>query len=231
MSQYPSSTNAAFPDEAAGSVGQGDYVVQAGECLESIAVVHGFFWQTLWDLPENADLKRVREDPMVLRAGDRITIPELRLKHEQRATEARHRFRRKSVPAKMRIRFLDDDVPLSGVSYTVKIDGRVQQGRTDADGFIEFLIPPDAKQGTVELKDGEETRLYTLQLGQLDPHDSVAGVQHRLSNLGFYTGPIDGKKSGELQQAISDFQMAHALEVDGMLNDSTCEAIRDAHGS
>ena len=40
----------------------------------------GFLWDTLWNLPDNTDLRDARQDPGLLLVGDRIMIPERRIK-------------------------------------------------------------------------------------------------------------------------------------------------------
>src|SRR5262249_17842677 len=106
-------------------VGKGDYVVQSGDCMESIAYEHGFLAKTLWNLPENAELRNHRE-PNVLLPGDRVTIPPIRLREEDRPTDQRHRFRLLGPPCQFRLRFLDDkQQPRSGVPYVLTIDGQV----------------------------------------------------------------------------------------------------------
>ena len=97
--------------------GQGNYFVKQGDCIYSIAKAHGFLWETLWDLPENAELKQMRKDPAVLYPGDRVFIPDLRKKEEPGETEKRHRFRLKGTPSKLVLRFLDDKgQPRAGAS-------------------------------------------------------------------------------------------------------------------
>lgn len=81
------------------------YTVKQGDCVSSIAKEHGFFWETLWNLGANAELKNKRKDPNILEPGDELEIPELRKKEEDRAPEAKHTFKRKGVPAKLRLRF------------------------------------------------------------------------------------------------------------------------------
>lgn len=46
-----------------------DYIVKAGDCLNSIAYEHGFYWETLWSHPANAGLKAKRKNPDALLAG------------------------------------------------------------------------------------------------------------------------------------------------------------------
>ncbi len=88
-----------------------DYTVRAGDCISSIAFDHGFFWETLWNHPKNANLKSKRLDPNILKEGDIVHIPDLSLREESRATEKRHRFKLKGAPAKLRLRILEEPKP------------------------------------------------------------------------------------------------------------------------
>jgi hypothetical protein len=90
-----------------------DYTVQQGDCISSIAFERGFFWQTLWNDAGNASLKSLRKDPNVLKEGDVVHIPDLTLKQESGATENRHTFKLKGVPAKFKIRVLKPPKPAS----------------------------------------------------------------------------------------------------------------------
>jgi len=76
-----------------------EHTVQPGDCIASIAYEHGFFWQTLWDHPDNADLKNKRTSGFQLLPGDVVRIPDLRIEAVAKAPEAKHRFKLKGVPS------------------------------------------------------------------------------------------------------------------------------------
>lgn len=84
------------------------HTVKQGECMSSIAGKYGHFWETLWDHPQNADLKERRGDPNVLNPGDTVHVPDKIEKSENCATGQTHRFVKKGVPAKLRLRLLQD---------------------------------------------------------------------------------------------------------------------------
>jgi hypothetical protein len=87
-------------------LGNGSYVVQHGDCLESIAFTHGLLWQTIWNDPRNAELQTSR-DPNILLPGDRLFIPELKQKSTDCATDQLHTFERKGVNSRVRIHVLE----------------------------------------------------------------------------------------------------------------------------
>ena len=57
---------------------------------------------------------------------------------------------------------------------------------------------------------------------------SIAGLQGLLAGLGYYTGPIDGVWSTELDDALKAFQTASGEEPTGVLNPETLAAIQAA---
>ena len=83
-----------------------DYKVQKGDCVSSVAFSKGFFWETLWNHGKNSELKSKRKDPNILKEGDVLHIPELSPKEESCATEKRHKFKLKGVPAKLKLRIM-----------------------------------------------------------------------------------------------------------------------------
>src|ERR1051325_629326 len=88
-----------------------EYILKQGDCISSIAYERGFFWETLWNHSRNSELKTRRKDPNVLMAGDSLFIPDLAVGEEAGATEGRHRFKLKGVPAKLRLRLIKNKPP------------------------------------------------------------------------------------------------------------------------
>jgi N-acetylmuramoyl-L-alanine amidase len=200
--------------------------------MESIAQEHGYFWQTLWEHPNNAELKAKRQNPDVLLPGDVVYIPEKRLKEEPGATEQRHRFKRKGVPSMLRLVLKDEnDEPRVGVPYVLEIDGKLSSGETDSAGRIERPIPPDAQRGKLIVGTGNDQEEHQLQLGHMDPVTEITGVQGRLKNLGYDCGETSGVLDAKTQEAIRAFQAEHGLEVTGEADEATQQELENQHGS
>lgn len=204
-----------------------EHIVEEGECIESIALDYGLFWETIWNHPNNADLKKQRKDPNVLMAGDIVFVPDKQLKKETRATEARHRFKRLGVPSKLRIRLMDDDQPRANESYTLVIGGKIFSGKTDSDGWLEQPVSPDAGEGKILV--GEEQEEYVLKVGYLDPIEEISGVQARLNNLRFDCGPVDGLLGPTTESAIRRFQRQYDLPVTGQPDAATQKKLLEEH--
>jgi N-acetylmuramoyl-L-alanine amidase len=214
---------------AAKPVGTAEYTVRPGDCMTSIATSHGHFWQTLWDAPENADLKTAREDPNVLLTGDKVFIPDLREKVESCAAESKHRFRKKGIPAMLRLRLLFGNQPRKDLKFTLAINEVETKGVTDAQGRIEVPLPPMAREGTLILhaKSGDER--FVLDMGAVEPVDCVVGVQQRLLNLGFEV-EITGEADAKTSLAVASFQGQQGLEPSGRINARLIESLERVHG-
>jgi hypothetical protein len=202
------------------------YTVQQGDCIESIADRHGHFWEALWDHPSNAELKRKRGDPNVLQTGDVVHVPPLRRVPVQLATSNVHRFRRKGVPSRLELRFLDEDEPIANRSYQVDVDGKITHGHTDGDGQLSIPISPRARMAIVTLE-GETPEQFSL--GHVDPVDTPEGIAQRLHNLG-YDCAANENSSGVLEAAIRELQADNDLTVTGEVDDDTRAILKDLHG-
>jgi|SRR5271170_2610544 len=222
-----------------------NYTVKQGDCMSSIAVENGFFWQTLWNLSENAALKTKRKNPNVLLAGDKVFIPDLRVKNESRASGTKYTFVRKGVPEKLRMKLVDaNHKPRANLDYIIVIDGNSQRGTTNSAGEITQSIPPGAKVGKLIIQPPTPPQtgkgapppkkprreITKLQLGHLDPISEVTGLKSRLANLKFYRGPIDGNVDDATKQALSNFQKRKGLPVTGVADDATKSLLQKLHG-
>jgi hypothetical protein len=208
--------------------GSGQYhKVKDGDCISSIAENAGLSWETVWNDPTNAELKQVRGNPNVLFPGDRIYVPTHRPRQEAAATEQRHRFKRKGMPALLRLVLASGDKPRANESYIVEIDGNVRSGKTDAEGRIEVSIPPNAKRGKIIV--GEEKEGIPLVLGGIDPVEQITGVQARLNNLGYNAGAVDGVLGPQTKAALESFQHGAGLPETGQLDVQTRSALVDKH--
>lgn len=234
------------------------YTVRQGDCINSIAAEFGYHPDALWGHADNADLRKVRTSPDVLLEGDTVVLPDKVIKSYDRHTGARHTFRRKGVPAKLKLRVMaefegevrapapfdpanpmvegprlasEEQKPLANADYRLTIDGVERTGKTDADGFIEVSIPPRATEGTLIIEpDTERERGVTIRLGQLDPVSTVSGVQQRLANLGYSPGAAGGEEGGAFARAVAHFQADQGLAVTGEIDAATTAHLTQAHG-
>lgn len=194
------------------------HIVEEGECIETIASMHGFFPDTLWDLQENAELRELRGSMNLLVPGDEVHVPDLSEQVFDVATEAKHRFKRKGVPSEFTITYEDEEgEPLANIAYTTIIDGEFgPKGTTDAKGTIKFPVSPEAEKLTLRLEtEIEWAKENEFELSALQPVDTIKGVQSRLKSLGFFTGDLDGKSSSELKDAVRAFEGAQEMKVTG----------------
>lgn len=234
-----------------------EYKVRQGECISSIAQNYGHLPETIWNDPANADLRSRRDDELnVVYPGDVVVIPDKGLKDESCATEQRHRFRMKGVPAKLVLRVMEEvppeeeessqasaeesgteqtppeDSPRANIPYIVEIDGEVNRGTTDEDGMIEISISPGAKKGGLILEPGTPNETSVpLKLGDLNPLTKISGVKQRLANLGFDCGDQTETETASLGAALQAFQEKHGVEVTGEADQATLNKLREAHGS
>jgi N-acetylmuramoyl-L-alanine amidase len=197
--------------------------------MNAIAAQYGFFWETLWNHQQNAELKAQRKNPAVLLPGDRVFIPEKRSKEESGSTGQVHTFRMKGVPAWLNLRIVDEwGEPRAGLSYTLLIDGQKRTGVVPKDGLISQSIHPRAKSACLKLETGEE---WSLQLGWVNPVEYASGVQARLKNLGYQQGEVSGKADDITREAIQRFQADQDLAPSGEADTETRAALVRSHGT
>lgn len=88
-----------------------DHVTQQGECIASIAAAYELPWERIWNHPKNAELKKKRKEPNVIREGDTVHVPDPEQKTVSVATGAVHRFVIKRQTVRLRMRVVVDFGP------------------------------------------------------------------------------------------------------------------------
>jgi hypothetical protein len=246
-----------------------EHIVQAGDCIASIAYENGFFWKTLWEHPDNAELKQKRTSPFLLVPGDVVKVPDLRVEDVSKPAEAKHRFKLKGVPSVLIVVARrhkkpkdepagDDDSgppqdeperatlkdpeekdleeePDANVDYRLEIGSKQVTGKADGDGKIKISLMPDVRTVTIVLAPGtQQERSIELNVGGLDPIETLNGVAQRLNNLGW--GPVelanpDDERDPTLMNALGEFQRSQDLSPNGLIDDATRNKLKEVHGS
>jgi hypothetical protein len=211
------------------------YTVEQGDHLSKIAKDNGFTdYTVIWDHPNNADLKKLRQNPNVLFPGDQVFIPEMEQKNESGNTDKRHTFVVNKKTLKL-VLFLEDilEKPIAGAPCALLVEDQLFQLTSDAKGKIEKEIPLDAKQGTLVIR-GDQTpfrdEIIPIKIGDLDPVDQITGQVARLNNLGYFAGELDGSDADAFESAVEEFQCDHGLTIDGDCGPKTQAKLKEVHG-
>ncbi|MBZ0119578.1 MAG: peptidoglycan-binding protein [Sandaracinaceae bacterium] len=206
--------------------------VEPGQCLTSIAVANGFVDRDkLLDHPDNEALRRARPDPNLLRPGDRVAIPDVEPGGHAASTSRKHRFVIELPTKELRVVVRGHDgAPLAHTGYELELDRELRTGTTDGDGKL--VEPVRITARSAELRIGE--RVLVLRLSSLGPaggeDDEIRDTQHRLQNLGFDVGPIDGAYGHRTRAALAVFQAEHGLDVTGEPDAPTRARLEQEHG-
>jgi N-acetylmuramoyl-L-alanine amidase len=236
------------------------YIVNEGDCIASIAWARGLTWRTLWDYPDNQQLKDARQDPNLLYPGDVVHIPDRRARIESCCTDQLHVFKLKGTKVRLRVRLLEDtpaeeaedgaetadtsthQLPdfkpqtdtgkgRANIPYLLVVEGVTKSGNTDGDGYLDELISPTARSGRIILNSGTPAEeIILIKIGEMDPAEELNGIRKRLTNLGFPCGDGD-ERSPEFVAALMLFQECAGLPATGQLDDATRSSLKDAHGS
>jgi hypothetical protein len=197
-----------------------------GESVASLADATGHFPGTIWYHPENNKLRQLRDNMNILAEDDNVYIPELGFKAVPSATGLRHRFRRCGVPAIYRLQLLINGQPRKNLNYRMEVEGLVIEDSTDDNGIIEVFVPPSTRE--IRLFVGSEETPRILEIGMLDPSDTIAGMQQRLRNLG-YDCPESGTLDENTRTALRSFQSDSEMIATGDPDTATISTLRRAH--
>jgi hypothetical protein len=205
------------------------HTIKQGESTASLGIKHGLLPETIWQHEKNSELRQNRPDMNILLPEDELFIPDLTVAKVTCASDTRHKFCRKSVPALMRMQLLNDGLPHSDVDFELILSGSTIKGTSDREGRIEAKVPPDARKGVLVF--GPNRTKISVYFGNLDPIAEISGAQARLNNLGFDCGAQDGKLQDMTRDAIIRFQETKGIKPSGELCNPTKQALLSAHDS
>ena len=212
----------------------GYHVVDQGDWISKIANWYGFpKWESIWNDPDNAALREKRPDPNLIYPGDRVYIPSVSPKEATGSTAQRHRYRLQGGTITFNLTLVDQaGEPRPGVRYKLSVgcegsETLVFNKETDNDGLITHTIPKASTTGWLEV----DNQVIQLDLGHLDPIETVSGYQARLANLGYDPGPVDGLDGPLTRSGVSEFQADYPpLTVDGICGPKTTAKLKEVYG-
>ena len=217
-------------DDGSGGGGSGGQTIVLGpdDSIISVSKQNGFFWETVWNHPNNSALKSLRQVPEIVQSGDKVFIPKSEPKKVTKPNEQRHKFQLNGEQAKFKMQFFLFDQPRANEDYVMVIDGVIKTGKTNAAGEIDTDIPNDAVGGVIKLNGGKE--IIPFRIGRLDPKDSVNGTRQRLVNVGF---PMDDDPDESVMpaNALSALQEKYELPVTGLYDAVSKAKLSELHPS
>ncbi|MBI2687963.1 MAG: peptidoglycan-binding protein [Acidobacteria bacterium] len=209
------------------------HVVRQGECLVKIASQYGFQdYRAVYGHAANGEFRRKRPNPNVIYPGDVIVIPPKQVKEVVAATGKVHRFVMPGPKKVLRLRLRDaHGEAIANEAAAVTVDGEKQSKKTDGDGLLIVETPIGARAAVIEIRG----RKLPVDLSHLNPvsdvpDDGVSGVQHRLRNLGYYSGPETETFTRQTRLALWLFQFDHDLKTDGRPTAETIQRLVAEHG-
>ncbi len=204
------------------------HTVVQGESVASLADKYGLTPKKIWDDPANEALRELRGDGNILHPGDVIIIPDREPRLEKRPTGALHTFQVLNTPALLRLQLYDGHSLRAEQVYRFVVDDAKEKlGITDANGVLEEKVNPQATGATILI--GRDNQKIRVLFGHLDPVNEITGIQQRLSNLGFPSGPRVAEETPELRLAITRFQIDHGVKPTGTVDSALRELLEKIH--
>jgi hypothetical protein len=162
------------------------YVIRQGEFLRRIAYKFGFDPDVVWNDSANDDLRKLRPNPNVLFAGDVLYIPDDTppVVHPL-VTGSTNAFQAPDPPPVTVVAKFVGDEPdaYASKAYTVEELDQLTGLTTDGEGTVNFPAPVTLETATVVFTETGER--FPLQIGWMDPIDTMYGVFMRLMNLAY----------------------------------------------
>lgn len=211
------------------------YVIKQGDYLLKLSHTLGFNHDKVWNDGKNAKLKEERKNPNMLQAGDIVFIPDEPKKKLRLNKEETNAFVAKVPTVTISIVVAEDSEPLKDATYVVEGLGDDTELKTDGKGTATFPAPVHAREVVLFFK--EKKLRLKIGIGDLDPVGTPAGARMRLQSLGYFGGKTVGEEQyvaddpKELEAALKAFQQNLELEITGLLDQATQDALVKEHGS
>jgi N-acetylmuramoyl-L-alanine amidase len=209
------------------------HAVVAGECLSSIAQQYGLEgWKPVWEHPENAALRQLREDPAVIRPGDVVAVPGVQLAEVSCPTDAKYRFELRRPFLELKVTLGDHHGrPFNCQPYQLwleQCEGEpARTGTTDAAGLVHERVPVGTRAVYVLLEKQGLMFPFTLSAVAALPASAdvlrerrkpdVLAVQTRLNALGIAAGPATGEWNESTERALQTLRVARGGSEDAAL--------------
>ena len=209
-----------------------NHKVVQGECLISIAQKFGLAnWQTIYNAPENKEMKELRKNPNMICPDDIWFIPELKGTKQEADLNKKTTFILKKPKGYFSIYLVDrKSNPLADIPYdlffykseSVKtVEPLLERigEKSDSDGYVEHKLPKGAKFAVLEYAPYPSRPSFKmkmgLKVGDLDDISTEIGMRSRLNHFGYYSG--DGRMDDD-SKAVFQTQLA-AFKENYSLND------------
>lgn len=207
------------------------YVIRAGDFLDKLAFSRGFDAEEVWNHPKNEELKSKRPDPNILEPGDVLYVPEPDPQTAKVNGGGSNEYAADVPRATISLQLLIAGQPLADAECKVEGVEIDPPPKTDGDGKISFEVPVITREVTLVFE--ERGYRFHVLIGDMDPHDGVAGGKKRLAHLGYIGADLEAFGDGAdeiVAAAVRRFQEEKGIEVTGELDAATLDALRDAHG-
>jgi|GEM_PF-790970 len=215
------------------------YSVRQGDTLGRIAWQNGFSdWQSIYNHPDNADLRKKRPNPDILAPGDVVAIPPRKPPVFQLATGREHKLVVKRPKVHLHLLLSnDDDKPIKNARYEIVLAAGAKSklaGTTDGNGVLKKDIPYDEVEVTITAWPPEDPNKqsisWNLYVGGLDPLDTPSGIQARLESLGFDCGGESGDIGPATEEALRAFRAQEKIDEQDLLGPKTLKALETEYG-
>jgi hypothetical protein len=219
-------------------------VIQRGDFLSKLADAFAFDADAVWNDDHNADLRALRYSPDMLVPGDVMFVPGEPNAPVETAPHAADGASTALSPvptSSISVRFTE--AIYASKAYRLQELDELGVLMTDETGMAKFDCPVTVQTVTVVFSTSGESR--ELNIGGMDPVDTLAGVFKRLQNLGYLAADSDfdpnelivlraglyALEAHESPEAAEAWAEDAGLSDDGTLDEDVKTMLVTAHGS